>query len=215
MPDQLREMFDRPSRMIGWGVVALVHLLMWQALTHGLNWVRVLPSFEGVKVSLVPEQEVPVVPPPAPAPKLDMPVVTEFFVPTPEVSIVQESHIQVVATPVPQPVLLPELVPNPLPSETSAMRLLVVPESEIDFLGKKPVVTYPLASKRANEHGLVMLAVVVDTRGVVNQISVFRSSGYQRLDEAAVRAVKTARFRPYIHDGVAVSVEIRIPVEFS
>ena len=46
------------------------------------------------------------------------------------------------------------------------------------------------------------------------QVSVYRSSGYARLDEQAVSAMRQARFVPYTEDGRAIEVEALAPVEY-
>ena len=71
---------------------------------------------------------------------------------------------------------------------------------DISYL-RKPAPLYPPAAQRARESGTVLLRVVVDTQGRPAEVTVARSSGYRRLDEAAMRAVREARFRPYIEDG--------------
>jgi protein TonB len=74
---------------------------------------------------------------------------------------------------------------------------LVVSESEVDYV-VRPEVRYPLAAKRAKEQGTVLLSVIVDEHGLVRRISIYQSSGYQRLDEVALKAVRALRVQPYI-----------------
>lgn len=72
---------------------------------------------------------------------------------------------------------------------------------DIDYL-RKPAPVYPPAAQRARESGTVQLRVLVDVHGRPVEVTVARSSGHRRLDEAALRAVRDARFRPYIEDGI-------------
>jgi periplasmic protein TonB len=65
---------------------------------------------------------------------------------------------------------------------------------------------YPAASIRAQEQGTTGLQVCVDARGRVSSASVAQSSGYQRLDEAALKWVRDARFTPGSVDGAAQAV---------
>src|ERR1700710_2940138 len=104
MQDLLSDLMERPSRLLGWGVVAVVHLIAWQVLVHGLNWVNVMPALKAVEVSLV-NDDVPAPMPPPAVPKVEQPVTTEVFVPTPEVKVTQESTMLVAATPVPPPAM--------------------------------------------------------------------------------------------------------------
>lgn len=74
---------------------------------------------------------------------------------------------------------------------------------------------YPPASRRAGEAGSVVVSVVVGVDGRVAEAEVSRSSGYQRLDSAAVRQALSAwRFRPATRDGVAVQSRHQITVTF-
>lgn len=56
--------------------------------------------------------------------------------------------------------------------------------------GRRPAPTYPLESLRAKEQGTVLLLIAVDPIGQVSAVTIQESSGYPRLDQAAVEAVK-------------------------
>ncbi len=60
---------------------------------------------------------------------------------------------------------------------------------------------YPLQSIRGNEEGLSRLEVCVDARGRVTSASIAASSSHPRLDDAALKWVRSARFRPGSIDG--------------
>lgn len=81
---------------------------------------------------------------------------------------------------------------------TYGPRTLSVREVEYQ---RKPAPVYPLASRRARESGVVVLRVLVDTDGRPKLVEVARSSGYRRLDDAALQAMRKARFKPYLLDG--------------
>ena len=53
---------------------------------------------------------------------------------------------------------------------------------------------YPPASRRAGEEGTVRLKVLVDTSGRASNVAVTQSSGFTRLDQAAMDAVRKWRF---------------------
>lgn len=53
---------------------------------------------------------------------------------------------------------------------------------------------YPPASRRAGEEGTVRLKVLVDTSGRASNVAVTQSSGFPRLDQAAMEAVRKWRF---------------------
>jgi TonB family protein len=73
---------------------------------------------------------------------------------------------------------------------------------------------YPTLSKRLNEQGTVDLRILVTSTGEVGALEVRNSSGFERLDQAAVEAVKTWRFNPATVDGKPVDAWYLIPVTF-
>ncbi|HXE19820.1 MAG TPA: energy transducer TonB [Castellaniella sp.] len=85
---------------------------------------------------------------------------------------------------------------------------------QVDYLGKRPTPVYPRLSERRGEQGRVMLRVLISPQGRVADVTVQRSSGYARLDEAAVQAMRQARFRPYTENGVAYPARVDIPFDF-
>lgn len=87
--------------------------------------------------------------------------------------------------------------------------------SNIEYQGEGPRLVYPLASKRMNEEGRVMVLAVINTQGLVDKVTVVSSSGYPRLDDAALDAVRQVRFKPYTRNGVAYPVQARIPCVFN
>ena len=73
---------------------------------------------------------------------------------------------------------------------------------------------YPRLAKRMNEQGKVVLRVELGEDGRVANVAVKTSSGYQRLDDAALNAVKTWRCKPTMRNGVAVSAVALQPFSF-
>ena len=59
----------------------------------------------------------------------------------------------------------------------------------------RPVASYPPESRAAGEHGVVILRLIVDANGRPTSVTVGRSSGYPRLDRAAVEAGWRSRVR--------------------
>lgn len=74
--------------------------------------------------------------------------------------------------------------------------------------------TYPVESKAAREEGVVKLRVVVDKTGWTQEVRVQESSGFPRLDAAALDAAKHFRYRPGTVDGVATTMAVNVPVRF-
>lgn len=87
--------------------------------------------------------------------------------------------------------------------------------SNIEYAGRGPAAVYPLASQRLRETGRVMVQVVINTEGTIERATIISSSGYSRLDEAALDALRRVRFKPYTRNGVAYTVQARIPFDFN
>jgi len=89
----------------------------------------------------------------------------------------------------------------------------VLPPDAVAYLVRPPI-EVPLASRRLRESGTVLLRVWVGADGVPQQVGVQRSSGFARLDEQAVWAMKQARFSPHRENGVAVDCIVVQPVQY-
>lgn len=70
-------------------------------------------------------------------------------------------------------------------------------------LRSRSIPPYPPASVRAGEEGTSTVEVCVSASGQVTSASLAQSSGHPRLDEAALRWLKTARFNPAKREGQA------------
>ena len=60
----------------------------------------------------------------------------------------------------------------------------------------------------------MVVLVKSTTRGLVVSARVDSSSGSPRLDEAALTAIRKARFKPYTRNGVAYAAKAKIPFDF-
>ena len=77
----------------------------------------------------------------------------------------------------------------------------------------KPEPPYSEEARKAKYQGTVELWIVVDTHGNVADVRVARPLG-MGLDEKAVEAVRTWRFKPAYRNGVAVPVRVMVEVMF-
>jgi len=145
-------------------------------------------------------------PPPPPATPPPQPAVT--------------APVPVVALAVTQTMSAPPPVPQPSAAKAapSAAPAVVAkgPENVGDLSAqvvfRKPI-RVPLESRRQHEEGVVVLAVLLSTDGRVANISIASSSGFPRLDEAALEAVSDWRWSPLVRGGEPVMVRgmVRIP----
>jgi periplasmic protein TonB len=73
---------------------------------------------------------------------------------------------------------------------------------------------YPPQSRRAGEEGTGVYRVLVDANGRPQEVTVATSSGFPRLDEAAVAAIRKWVFKPAMQSGQAVQSWTRVQVKF-
>ncbi|OHX36250.1 energy transducer TonB [Methylomonas sp. LWB] len=116
----------------------------------------------------------------------------------------------------PNPAITPSApAPTSAPAETAtASAPLSLPNLNADYLNN-PAPTYPPASRQLGEQGKVLLRVLVNGGGGVDQVTLRKTSGYDRLDQAALETVKQWRFVPARRGEQAVSAWVVIPVSFS
>ncbi|WP_406850393.1 energy transducer TonB, partial [Chromobacterium phragmitis] len=88
------------------------------------------------------------------------------------------------------------------------------PQSSGGYL-KNPAPPYPTVSREEGEEGTVRLRVLVSAQGAPQEVSVHDSSGFPRLDRAALAAVKRWRFIPAKRGGEAIAYPFIVPIEFS
>lgn len=78
-----------------------------------------------------------------------------------------------------------------------------------------PRPVYPAQARRLGEQGQVRLKVRVGTDGIPTEVMVMESSGSTRLDDAAMQAVRAARFEPLHIDGVPQVALAIVPIRYS
>lgn len=109
--------------------------------------------------------------------------------------------------------------PQPAPAQQVAIAAKL-PKAEVvidqpSFLTPPKPPIYPAQARRRNQQGVVLVEVRLDERGGLREMKLLRSSGIESLDEAAINAVASWRFRPEVQDGEPVPSRVRIPIEFA
>ncbi|MEI6002030.1 energy transducer TonB [Paraburkholderia bengalensis] len=74
---------------------------------------------------------------------------------------------------------------------------------------------YPAMSRRRGETGRAIVQFVLSASGRIENIELKKSSGYDRLDQAALDAIRASSCKPYLVDGEAVRVPAVQPFDFS
>jgi protein TonB len=188
--------------------IVVLHLGLFWLLNSGLSHQLVQVVLGPIETRMIEEAPKNDEPPPPPPPKIETP---PPFVPPPEVAIElpadapASTAIQVTTqtkpTTPPPVVAAPPAIPRTAP-KSDPRRPLSQPE-------------YPPSSRRAGEAGTVILEVYVLENGRVGEAKVKQSSGYPRLDEAAVREVKRSwRLVPGTENGKPVPMWGQFAVTF-
>ena len=202
--------FTPRQRRAALGAVAVVHGLLAWALLQSMGTRREAPAaVEPLYVSVLKGEA------PTPEPQVAQAVRPPTF--RPDVVPLPIPEI-IAAAPAPAPPA-PPLADNVPPATAapvataapSAERLL--PASALQY-AEPPVLVYPRASRRAGEAGRVLLRVFVDEEGRPREVRVHRSSGFARLDDAAIEALRKARFKPCVDQGRPAAGWALVPLTF-
>ncbi|MBW2435316.1 MAG: TonB family protein [Deltaproteobacteria bacterium] len=79
---------------------------------------------------------------------------------------------------------------------------------------QNPAPAYPRRARRLGYEGIVMLKVLVDENGRVNDLVVLETSGYPILDRTALVSVKKWLFEPGTEGGIKKKMWVRVPIRF-
>lgn len=158
-------------------------------------------------------------PPPVVQPERELPPVVELprlvTEPAPAAPVVQAS-----TPPVSVPSVNPVQAAPPPPVATPAPPAPTGPVQVSDLDARAVTIIppkYPIESRRRREQGTVVLAVTLDPQGSVASVAISRSSGFDRLDKAALDAVRRWRWSATMRGGEAVAVRgiVEIPFELT
>ena len=185
------------NHLPGIGFVILLHIIIIYALVSGLARKAVELVQQPLETKLIAEQ---VKPPeevkPPPPPKMAPP--PPPFIPPPEI------NVQVPVTPAPTAISAvtttapPQEAPPPAAPAPVKQPVRVAPVVQAKSCQPPE---YPSASRRLGEQGTVMLNFLIDADGKVVESRVDSSSGVERLDEAARKALALCKFTPGTVDG--------------
>lgn len=188
------------SHLVGFSAVVLLHVMVAYALMTGLarQVVDVIRAPIETKIIEEVKKQPEADKPPPPPPKLAPP--PPPYIPPPEINVaVQPSTapsnaITVVTTS--KPVAPPPVVATPAPAQPT---IRTAPVINASHSCDKP--EYPAASKRLEEEGTVVVSFLIDVDGRVVDSRIEKSSGYDRLDQAARNALGRCKFKPGTVDG--------------
>jgi periplasmic protein TonB len=200
-----------------WPAIALILALhglgLYAALQVGVVRERIeqaAPLF----VSFVAAPPAPQVeaPPPKPDPVKPKPAPRLISTPKPGASAMQTPPETVPAQAVPD--AAPPEPPAPPAPPAPARAAPVIPPDFVAAYLDNPVPEYPRVSRQLKESGKVLLRVQVGAAGRSVQVELSQSSGYERLDQAAIAAVRQWRFVPARQGDQAVAAWVIVPINF-
>lgn len=167
-------------------------------------------------------------PKPLQAVVLPKPAEREIVVPPPSDRIpVERLNLSLPPLPFPETFEYPDTLPDSTPAagpaeaergpglSTAPPRFTPKPPAPIipPRLTARETPPYPPPSVRAGEEGVTGLSLCVDPRGRVTLATLAVSSGHPRLDEAALKWIRTARFTPATQAGAPVAT-CNFPVDY-
>lgn len=209
--------------------VVLLHLVALWALQTGLLR-RAATVFVPVQVlGEMIELPKPVKPPPALVPPA--PTVTKQAVKTRAPTPPAAPQLQAVPNPDPAPnaPIAVNAPPSPLPPMTAPLAVseapfaaapsvaaaprVELPSSDAEYL-QNPKPAYPPMSRRLGEQGTVLLQVLIGTDGNAQKGEIKKSSGFARLDQAALTTALKWRYIPGKRAGVTEAMWFTVPIAF-
>jgi protein TonB len=190
-------------------VAAVYGLLQVRELREAAH--EVAPMF----VDLIAPPAPPVLPAPPPTPRPiqkkppPSPVIAAAPSPAPAPFVVPAPPLPEPVQALPAPAAVQALPAPPAPAPAPK----IIPASAVQYL-EPPAPEYPRLSRRNAESGRVMLRVFIDIAGMPRNVQVSSSSGFARLDDAALAAVQKARFKPYSENGQPTAGWTYVPINF-
>ena len=112
----------------------------------------------------------------------------------------------------PQPVVQPE-APKAQPAADSSPKRVSIGGTGIQW-SRSPRVSFT-PKDLENQTRLITIYIEADEKGKVTNARITRSSGLPSLDEKALRAVRSSKFKPYMENGIAYPIKTEQPFEFN
>jgi len=214
--------FDKTERIII-GIVIALHLLFLIGFQSGmkpdnennLDDTRVMANLVSPEAAKQP-QAAPAAPPPKPKQEQQKKTVDEKSTQAPTPPQTQQ---QTPTPPAPQSKSesqTPNATVAPAttsgssgtPIQTDIGKLVVVYQPDADAY-------YPSFSKRSGEQGEVVVRLIIDESGSVEDVALLRSSSFPRLDRAASEIGRRYRFKPFLVNGAPARISTNLLIKFN
>jgi periplasmic protein TonB len=187
-----------PEKIVGMGLAIALQIGFVWALATGLAGTLIEKLPDELKVA-VEQEKIPPKAPPPPPPQLETP--PPPFVPPPDIVIQTEA-----------------------PPTTTITTTAVKPVQQVEHkaisspasVGRTHscMQNYPVLSQKMNEEGTTTLSFHIKADGSVADVAVAKSSGFSRLDDAAVSCAQRWTYKPAMQDGQPVEVPWQTNVQW-
>jgi periplasmic protein TonB len=229
MTTDLRPVYARPMPVAV--AVVLLHAGGLYALQSGLLRRAVELVIPAEMISQIVEPPQPLAPPPVPQPKPaptpapTAPKTTSSKPPsaaqplavrdaTPSPNAPQGASTPAPPAPTVEAAPAPATAPAAAPVQAAAPAKVELPSSDADYLNNPPP-AYPPVSRRLGETGKVVVRVFIGIDGTAQKGEVRTSSGFERLDTAALAAALKWRYSPGKRAGAAEAMWVNVPINFT
>jgi protein TonB len=162
-------------------------------------------------------QQPPAPPPPKPKPEQKQKTVDEKSIEKPPPTPTQQQTPATPPTPqnksettIPNTTVAPSTSggASGTPIQTDIGKLVVVYQPDADAY-------YPSFSKRSGEQGDVVVKLIIDESGNVEEVAMLKSSTFPRLDRAATEIGKRYRFKPFLVNGSPARISTNLLIKFN
>lgn len=192
---QLIAQGSKEGKAVSLAITIAIQVGVILALVAGLAASQLKHELLAINASVERPKVVPKAPPPPPP---------NLVRPPPVTTVIPQFAIQ--APP-------PPAAPAPVKAAPPAPPAVVKPTELKAIARTHTLPPYPTISQRLGEQGTSQLQVNIDTTGVVTDCKIAKSSGSQRLDDAACDYVKGHwRWQPPTQEGKAVSANTLVDV---
>ena len=197
----------KPTKhLVGLGLVVVLHLLLFWAISSGLARAVVKKIQGPVEAVLLEDTKPDIPPPPPPPPPKNLPPPPPAYVPPVELAVAAPAPVNAIAAvtaaaPAQAAQIAPAAVAPAAPAPAPAPAAPPVRVAAVVNSANCETPDYPSASRRLEEEGTVSLRFLVGVDGKVIQAEVEKSSGFKRLDEAARAGLSKCAFKPATVDG--------------
>ena len=128
--------------------------------------------------------------------------------PAPVATVTETKVVQ----PAPKPTVAP-VAPAPAPVAPSAPKTVSIGGSGVQW-SRSPKPSYTNRDLQGETRNVVV-RIEANEKGVITDAQITRSSGVPALDQKILRAVRSAKFKPYKENGVAYPIRAEQPFELT